>query len=124
MFHKYATESSKYIGAGIYTGGLREAKMLIENNEAPPTDFKFIFNSVEWGPDQLENEVKAGSIRIYSYSTCKPHLTEYLTEYYCYAHPFFSTSQQIISQSHPQSYIDFSYNNINKSSYLYRYSNR
>mmetsp|Transcript_7533 Transcript_7533/g.7603 ORF Transcript_7533/g.7603 Transcript_7533/m.7603 type:complete len:201 (+) Transcript_7533:319-921(+) len=38
---------------------------------------------------------------------------EGVQEYYCYAHPFFSTSQQIISQSHPPSCTDFSYNNIN-----------
>jgi hypothetical protein len=30
-----------------------------------------------------------GIVRIYSYSTCKPHLTEY----YCYSHLTFSTSQ-------------------------------
>ena len=61
MFHKYELDGySKYIGAGIYTGGLGKAQKLIENNEAQPKDFKFVFNSVEWGPDQLEAEIKAG----------------------------------------------------------------
>ena len=61
MFHKFDLDgNSKYIGAGIYTGGLASAKALVENNLASPKDFKFIFNSVEWGPDQLDNEVKAG----------------------------------------------------------------
>lgn len=61
MFHKYDLEgSSKYIGSGIYTGGLAQAKAFVENNMASPKDFKFVFNSVEWGPDQLEGEVKAG----------------------------------------------------------------
>lgn len=61
MFHKYDLDgNSKYIGAGIYTGGLASAKALVENNLASPKDFKFIFNSVEWGPNQLDNEVKAG----------------------------------------------------------------
>ena len=61
MFHKYDLgEKSKYIGGGIYTGGLGQAAALIENCTASPKDFKFIFNSVEWGPGQLENEVQAG----------------------------------------------------------------
>ena len=61
MFHKYDLgEKSKYIGGGIYTGGLGQAAVLIENSSASPKDFKFIFNSVEWGPGQLENEVQAG----------------------------------------------------------------
>ena len=61
MFHKYSLDGfSKHIGSGIYTGGLGKAQTLINNNEANPKDFKFIFNSVEWGPDQLEAEIKAG----------------------------------------------------------------
>ena len=61
MFHKYDLgEKSKYIGAGIYTGGLTQAAVLVEESSASPKDFKFIFNSVEWGPGQLEAEVQAG----------------------------------------------------------------
>ena len=61
MFHKYDLgEKAKYIGAGIYTGGLTQAAVLVEESSASPKDFKFIFNSVEWGPGQLEAEVQAG----------------------------------------------------------------
>lgn len=61
MFHKYHLDGySKYIGAGIYTGGLGKAQKLIDSNEAEPKDFKFVFNSIEWGPGQLEAEIKAG----------------------------------------------------------------
>jgi putative AlgH/UPF0301 family transcriptional regulator len=61
MFHKYDLPGySKYVGAGIYQGGLKAAKMLVESEEASAKDFKFIFNSVEWAPGGLEMEVEAG----------------------------------------------------------------
>ena len=61
MFHKYDLGGkSKYIDGGIYTGGLKQAAVLVENCTASPKDIKFIFNSVEWGPGQLENEAQAG----------------------------------------------------------------
>jgi hypothetical protein len=64
-------------------------------------------------------------VRINSYSTCKPHLTEH----FCCVHLNFSTSQSLnlstdyITITSTITYIVFIYNNINKSSYTYRYSN-
>ena len=61
MLHKYDLDGfSKYIGKGIYIGGMKEARELVSNRGAIPIDFKFIFNNIEWAPGQLENEVKEG----------------------------------------------------------------
>ena len=61
MFHKYPFDgASKLVGNGIYVGGLKEARMALEDREAHPRDFKFIFNCVEWPPGVLENEIETG----------------------------------------------------------------
>ena len=61
MFHKYDLSGySKYIGGGIYLGGIREARQLLEERKAHPKDFKFIFNNVQWQPGQLEQEIAEG----------------------------------------------------------------
>ena len=61
MFHKYDLEGfSKYIGSGMYLGGLKEAKELVVRRNAHPRDFKFIFNCVEWESGVLEREILAG----------------------------------------------------------------
>jgi putative AlgH/UPF0301 family transcriptional regulator len=61
MFHKYDLDGfAKYIGSGIYVGGLKQARELVESYKAKPRDFKFIFNYVMWGPAQLETELKNG----------------------------------------------------------------
>jgi putative AlgH/UPF0301 family transcriptional regulator len=61
MFHKYDLSGfSKYIGAGMYLGGIKEAKELVVSRKAHPRDFKFIFNSVEWETGVLEREILAG----------------------------------------------------------------
>jgi len=65
MFHKYTLNgSSKYIGGGVYTGGLREAKEMVTERKAHPLDFKFVFNNIEWGVGQVENEIKQGKWRV------------------------------------------------------------
>ena len=61
MFHKYDLEGfSKYIGFGMFLGGLKEAKELVVSRKAHPRDFKFIFNSVEWQSGILEREILGG----------------------------------------------------------------
>ena len=61
MFHKFDLKGfSKYIGAGMYLGGIKEAKELVVARNAHPRDFKFIFNSVEWDAGVLESEILAG----------------------------------------------------------------
>jgi len=61
MFHKYDLSGySKYVGSGIYLGGIREARQLLEERKAHPKDFKFIFNNVQWQPGQIEQEIKDG----------------------------------------------------------------
>jgi len=61
MFHKYDLQGfSKAVGAGLYVGGMKEARELVLSRAAKPRDFKFIFNNVEWAPGLLEREVAEG----------------------------------------------------------------
>ena len=61
MFHKYDLNgSAKYIGSGIYLGGLKSAKELVTDRKAHPKDFKFIFNYSVWPKGVLEREVTEG----------------------------------------------------------------
>jgi putative AlgH/UPF0301 family transcriptional regulator len=61
MVHKYDLGGfSKYLGNGLYVGGMRQAQELIESYQAKPKEFKFFFNYVEWGPGELDKEVAAG----------------------------------------------------------------
>lgn len=61
MFHKYDLRgNSKYVGSGIFVGGVREAKEMVQNRLAHPRDFKFIFNQVTWAPGVLEKEISNG----------------------------------------------------------------
>ena len=58
MFHKYDLDGyAKYVGGGIYVGGLRQARERLDRREAVPKDFKFIFNTVQWAPGLLEQEI-------------------------------------------------------------------
>lgn len=60
MLHRKNLPMTKYIGAGIYIGGIGAAKKLVESFQAAPKDFKFVFNTVEWGPGVLEKEIESG----------------------------------------------------------------
>jgi hypothetical protein len=65
----------------------------------------------------------AGARSVRMYSTCKSHLTEY----YSCVHLTFSTSHlstDYITITSTIIHIVFSYNNINKSSYIYHYFNK
>jgi len=59
MFHKFDLGGyAKNVGGGIYVGGLRQARELVESRSAEPNDFKFIFNNVQWAPGLLQNEIE------------------------------------------------------------------
>lgn len=61
MLHSFDLQgSTKYIGNGIYLGGLREAQEFVKNGNASPKDFKFFFNYVDWAPGLLEKEIEQG----------------------------------------------------------------
>jgi putative transcriptional regulator len=58
MFHSYAFEgTAKPVGSGIFIGGLKEAREMVEGKAAHPRDFKFFFNYVGWPPGLLEKEI-------------------------------------------------------------------
>lgn len=61
MFHKYDLNGgAKYIGSGIYLGGLKQARELVESRQAHPRDFKFVFNYTVWPKGALEAEIAQG----------------------------------------------------------------
>lgn len=57
IIHKYKLDMSKYLGYGLYLGGLKQASELVGTGQLPASDFKFLFNNVEWGKDVLEKEI-------------------------------------------------------------------
>lgn len=60
MVHKYDLEGScKSLGKGLFVGGLKEAKQLVDSMKANPKDFNFVFNNVQWAPGVLESEISA-----------------------------------------------------------------
>ena len=48
--------------SGIYVGGMREAKILVNdnNNNVHPLDFKFLFKSCIWTTNELMKEIEMG----------------------------------------------------------------
>ena len=61
MLGKYNLGGScKYVGSGIYLGGITQAKEKIMKGDAVPKDFKFFFNNVEWKAGLLEKEIASG----------------------------------------------------------------
>lgn len=61
MFGKYNLPGTcKYVGSGIYLGGIKYAREKVMNGEARPKDFKFFFRISEWAPGILEKEIEEG----------------------------------------------------------------
>ena len=61
MLHRYDLSGlAKYVGGGIYIGGIGPARAMVETFQASPKDLKFIFNTVEWGPGVLLKELEMG----------------------------------------------------------------
>ena len=54
------TGTSKHLGGGIFSGGIRECSTMVEEYRAHPKDFKFISNHVEWPSSDLLGEVDIG----------------------------------------------------------------
>ncbi len=47
IFHQYDLgPSSRYVGGGIYSGGIGRAKELLKNFKAEPGDFKFVYGQM------------------------------------------------------------------------------
>ena len=51
----------KYVGSGVYLGGMKSAKEKIMNGDGVPKDYKFFFNHAEWDKGVLEKEIDAGT---------------------------------------------------------------
>ncbi len=51
----------KYVGSGVYLGGMKSAKEQIMNGDGLPKDYKFFFNNAEWEAGVLEKEIQAGT---------------------------------------------------------------
>ena len=61
MLHPYNLAGhARDCGAGVFLGGMRQARELVTEGRASPKDFKFFFNGIEWPPKQLELEVEQG----------------------------------------------------------------
>ena len=51
----------KYVGSGIYLGGMKAAKERVTDGIGLPKDYKFFFNHAEWEAGVLEKEIAAGT---------------------------------------------------------------
>ena len=51
----------KYVGSGVYLGGMKSAKEKVMNGDGVPKDYKFFFNHAEWDKGVLEKEIDAGT---------------------------------------------------------------
>jgi putative transcriptional regulator len=60
MLHKHGLNNARYLGYGLYLGGMPHATELIDRLAASPREFKFIFNYVYWRPGVLQSEIAAG----------------------------------------------------------------
>lgn len=60
MLHRQPFKMAKPLGFGLYVGGVGEAREAVDTMRLAPSDFKFIFNHVEWGPGLLEKEIADG----------------------------------------------------------------
>jgi putative AlgH/UPF0301 family transcriptional regulator len=59
MMHSYnMTGNVKYVGAGVFVGGMKQAREMVEARQAAPKEFKFFFNGIEWAPGVLEREIE------------------------------------------------------------------
>ena len=50
----------KYVGSGVYLGGMKSAKERVMNGDGVPKDYKFFFNHAEWEAGLLEREITDG----------------------------------------------------------------
>lgn len=57
IIHRHDIDMSRYLGYGLFLGGLKQAAELVATRQLLASDFKFIFNNVEWGKDRLEKEI-------------------------------------------------------------------
>lgn len=61
MIHTHRLDgNAKHIGNGIYLGGMKQAREMVEGFKAHPRDFRFVFNNVHWSPGVLEKEIESG----------------------------------------------------------------
>lgn len=61
MIHKHKLGGlTKYLGYGLYVGGIKQAEVALQSGEYNPFDFKFVFNCISWAPGCLENEIAQG----------------------------------------------------------------
>lgn len=60
MIHRHPFKMAKSLGFGLYVGGVGEARDAIDSMRLAPSEFKFVFNHVEWGPGLLEKEIEDG----------------------------------------------------------------
>jgi putative transcriptional regulator len=76
MIHKFDFDgAAKHLGNGVYVGGLRQARELVEAFKATPKDFRFLFNNVAWAAGALEEEVAQGR-----WEVCKVSLDRLVKE--------------------------------------------
>jgi putative AlgH/UPF0301 family transcriptional regulator len=58
MLHAHGDmHEARYVGGGIYVGGMADAVNRIRSGELSPRAFKFIFNYVQWAPGELQHQL-------------------------------------------------------------------